>query len=75
MGKPIVRCSRCNRRMRSTDGWNATMSRGVAVGYICPTCQTPEDNAEAEINEATLDYGLNPFGRVVGRPKLSKDTL
>lgn len=24
--------------------------------HICPSCQTPEENAEAVINEATIDY-------------------
>lgn len=65
----IVRCSECNRRMRSTAGWNCTIKSGVIVGNTCPTCQTPEQNAEAEINEATLDYGQDQFGRVIGKPK------
>ena len=65
----IVRCSECNRRMRSVAGWNCTIKSGVIVGNICPACQTPEQNAEAEINEATLDYGRDQFGRVIGKPK------
>lgn len=56
------------------DGWNATVSRGVITGYLCPGCQTPDENAEAEIHEATLDYGVNSLGRLVGRPELSEDT-
>lgn len=68
----IIRCSACNRRLRSPDGWNCTIKSGVIVGYICPTCQTPEQNAEAEINEATLDYGRDGSGRVTGKPKGSE---
>lgn len=63
------RCSRCHRRLRNnTDGWNATFDRGVIVGLICPGCQTPEENAEAVINEATTDYDMIG-GLYVGRPK------
>lgn len=52
----IVRCERCGRRRRSLGGWNATFDRGRIVGYLCPDCQSPEENAEAAINEATIDY-------------------
>jgi hypothetical protein len=31
--------------------WNATLRQGVVVGYLCPDCQTPEENAEAAIHE------------------------
>lgn len=66
-------CSRCGRRFRETapdaDGWNGTYIKGVLVGAICPTCQTPEENAEAEINAATIEYRADAFGRLVGRPK------
>lgn len=54
--RKVERCTRCRRRMRSIAGWNAVFRRGVAVGLLCPDCQTPEENAEAEINEAGLDY-------------------
>src|SRR5215211_7124598 len=54
----IIRCSRCNRRMRRAiepgrGEWNATFVHGVLTGYLCPDCQTPEENTEAVINEAT----------------------
>lgn len=52
----MTRCDRCARRMRSGTGWNATFKQGIVVGYLCPECQTPEENSEAEINEATVDY-------------------
>jgi hypothetical protein len=42
---------------------------GVVVGALCPDCQTPEENAEAEINAATLEYQPDPHGRMTARPK------
>lgn len=66
MSAKVIRCSECNRRARSGAGWNCTMRSGVMAGYLCPTCQTPEQNAEAEINAATLNYGVDPAGRFVG---------
>ena len=53
-----MQCDRCRRliRLNQAEGWNATFRQGVIVGYLCPNCQTAEENAEAEINEATLDY-------------------
>lgn len=72
MGSPkLRRCDRCGRRCRSfqaAEQWNVTIVCGVAVGITCPDCQTPEENAEAAINEATLDYA-NIGGLFVGRPK------
>lgn len=54
--------------MQAAEQWNVTLVRGIAVGITCPGCQTPEENAEAAINEATLDYA-NVGGLCVGRPK------
>ncbi len=51
-----ARCDRCRRRLRSPEGWNTIFSRGRLVGFLCPTCQTPEENAEAEVNLALYDY-------------------
>lgn len=67
--KELPPCGRCGRRYRGRGDWNATMREGVIVGLLCPRCQSPEENAEAEINEATLDYRLDAFGRAVGFPK------
>lgn len=64
------RCERCRRRLRkSHDGWNAITKNGAILGFLCPSCQTPEENAEAEVNESTLNYSMRPDGRVVGQPK------
>lgn len=70
MSNNIIRCSRCKRRCRNMAGWNATMAEGVAVGVLCPTCQTPEEIAETEIYNSTLVYGRDAVGRVTGRPKI-----
>lgn len=63
------RCSRCHRRLRQDNGWNVTVQAGVVVGYLCPDCQTPGENAEAEVNEATTVYGTDQHGRLTGRIK------
>ena len=67
----VTRCTRCGRRLRSGDGWNIVFSQGMITGYVCPTCQTPEEHAEAEINAATLDYTtitVDAFGRARVKP-------
>lgn len=60
-----IRCDRCRRRLRNLSvdtTWNVVLDQGHIEGYICPNCQTLEENTEAEINEATLDY----VGRIPG---------
>ena len=39
------------------------------LSALCPTCQTPAENAEATINEATLDYEVDAHGVSRARPK------
>ncbi|MEU5014325.1 hypothetical protein AB0G35_29365 [Streptomyces sp. NPDC021749] len=49
------------------DGWNVVFDAGYAVENVCPDCQTAEENAEAEVHEATLDYSaghVDEDGRV-----------
>lgn len=70
MSAKVIRCFRCDRRCRNDRGdWNVEFKNGVPVAVICPTCQTPEENAEAEIRYATLDYGVDATGRAIARPK------
>lgn len=64
-----VRCERCGRRHRGSNDWNVALKDGIVVGFLCPACQTPQENAEAVINEATLDYGLDSTHRVTGAPR------
>lgn len=63
----------CGRTFRWTahdvTQWNATFRGGVIVAVVCPECQTPEANAEAEVNAATVDYTVGADGRVRGKPK------
>lgn len=61
------RCDRCNRRIRDDKNANTVMRAGYLAGFICSTCQTDEDRAEAVINGATIDYSTlttNAFGQV-----------
>ncbi|MCV7380265.1 hypothetical protein H7K38_16600 [Mycobacterium alsense] len=48
--------------------WNVVVEYGVVMGLLCPACQTPEENAEAAVNEATLDYFM-VGDRIAGTPK------
>ena len=70
----VTKCSRCRRRMRRNDGWNMSFRVGFLIGYLCPECQSPEENAEAEINEATIDYStgfLDQSGRQWAKLKVT----
>lgn len=62
-------CSRCGSTGTDRGDWNYEFKSGSLIAVICPRCQTPEENAEAEINEATLEYGLDSRGRPAARPK------
>jgi DNA-directed RNA polymerase subunit RPC12/RpoP len=63
------KCARCGKRSRGKGEWNVTLAQGVITSVTCPDCQTTEENAEATIHEATLNYGRDAFGRVIGSPK------
>ncbi|WP_329103221.1 hypothetical protein [Streptomyces sp. NBC_01439] len=58
--RPLGHCIRCTRACwkGAADAlrWNIEFAQGRPVGYLCPECQTPEENAEAEVNAATVDY-------------------
>jgi len=64
-----TRCGRCGHDWDGEDNWNAIMRQGRIVGFLCSDCQTPGENSEAVINEATTDYITDPFGLVRRRPK------
>lgn len=64
-----LKCQRCRKRYRGHGDWNLTAEKGVVVALLCPNCQTPEENAEATVNESTLTYGTDVFGRLIGTPK------
>jgi hypothetical protein len=65
----VIKCARCRRRWRGQGDWNGTFSVGVMVGVLCPGCQTPEENTEAEVNQATMVYGKTSDGRFAAIPK------
>lgn len=71
-----VKCTRCGTtasvQIADSTGWNITVEQGRIVGHLCPACQTPEENAEAEINLATTTYGVDSFGRMIGSPKIGE---
>lgn len=69
MSKPVFRCQRCNKRHRGSGEWNVTLKDGAILAVLCPACQTPEENAEALINEATINYSQDASGRVRGHAK------
>ena len=53
-------CSRCSRLLEPGDAdaaqWNQVLAKGRLTGWLCPDCQTPIENAEAEVKAALLDY-------------------
>ncbi len=70
----IPRRLMCKRCPATTDlhkpdaRWNAVWDKGYLTGFLCPDCQTPEENAEAEINAATMTpVGIDEAGRAWGR--------
>lgn len=65
-----VQCGQCGATTPLThmEGWNAEFKAGRVVAIICPNCQTPEQDLEAAVNEAMLDYSSRD-GLIVGTPK------
>lgn len=53
MSASVVKCGRCRKRQRSQAGWNGEYIAGLLVGHLCPDCQTPEEDLEAELNLIT----------------------
>jgi hypothetical protein len=65
MTAKVIRCDRCRRRMRDMTGWNVNMIAGLVVGHLCPECQAPQEDLEAELNLITgrsdfVDMGSLP---------------
>lgn len=71
MSSRVIRCHRCLSRCRRADDWNVTTKAGYITEATCPRCQTPEENAEAEINIATLIYSTDALGRWLCTPRYS----
>ena len=49
------RCSRCGKRLPTNPdwsrNWNIQWVVGYATGYLCPNCQTVEEDLEAQVAE------------------------
>jgi len=60
-------CTQCGTTGTDHGDWNGQFKSGQVVAILCPACQSPEQNAEAEINAATIEYGTDAFGRLTGR--------
>ncbi len=69
MSAPRKQCDRCNKLYRGHGDWNAVLRHGDVVGFVCTSCQSADENVEAVINEATIDYSRDLQGRVTGRAK------
>lgn len=65
----VHKCTRCKRRHRGHGEWNFVLRSGHIRELVCPGCQTPEENAEAEVNAALLNYSADHQGRIRAKPK------
>lgn len=72
--RPLGHCSRCTRAWwpgaSDEDRWNTVHKGGRLTVYLCPQCQTPEENAEAEVKAALIDYD-HPATDSDGRVRLA----
>ena len=50
----VIRCDRCQRRCRDDGDWNVETRGGRIIRYLCPDCQTPDENEEARLRELGL---------------------
>jgi len=48
----VLKCYRCAKRCRNPEFWNVDHVAGVELGVICPSCQTVEEDLEAQVNLA-----------------------
>lgn len=68
----VAVCSRCGKDLKDdmerADTWNIDARNGVAVGFVCPDCQTAEEFTMAEA--AASVYVADDDGRVWQSPKL-----
>jgi hypothetical protein len=68
-----LKCSKCGRRFRErafdAEFWNVELHAGIITQVLCPDCQTPEQDMEAQVNEAMLDYSRDASGRIIGQAK------
>ena len=63
----VRRCNRCGRRWRGQNGWNVDMIAGIEAGYLCPGCQSADEDLDAELNLTLGDPRAT--GSVVNGPE------
>jgi hypothetical protein len=55
--RPFAICFRCDTvealTKASEDGWALVFRHHRMFGYICPACQNPQQQVEAEVDEAS----------------------
>ena len=68
-----LKCSTCGRRFRErafdAEFWNVELHAGIITRVLCPDCQTPEQDMEAQVNQAMLNYARNTSGQIIARTK------
>lgn len=68
--KKSLKCTVCRRRFRvgSHDFrlWNGEWKAGLLVAVLCPKCQTPEQDIEAQVNNVFTRYVGTVNGRAIG---------
>ena len=54
----LIKCDRCGKVefAGTAEKWNAVFGKGIITGFLCPDCQTDEEDLEAQVNEAVIDY-------------------
>lgn len=69
MKKPY-KCTVCRRRFRlgshDVELWNGEWKAGLLVAVLCPKCQTPEQDVEAQVNNMFTHYLGIVNGRAYG---------
>uniref|UniRef100_UPI003F496C49 hypothetical protein n=1 Tax=Streptomyces sp. CA-136453 TaxID=3240050 RepID=UPI003F496C49 len=71
-----LRCSRCgcyaprDLTSQAAENWNVTWEGGRPALVLCPPCQSPLENAEAEANYAGLAVAQADGGRFLPDPVL-----
>ena len=65
-----IQCERCPKVCGDLVGWTVIANeQGAAVGFLCPTCQTPGEDAEADSHEVTLTYDEDEPGVIRATPE------
>lgn len=50
MSAKVERCERCGKRFYGQQGWSEDYVAGLVVGHLCPDCQSPHEDREAELD-------------------------